>query len=337
MTRISAAALEGRVTDVHTHVGVSLKAYAGREYPYAQSLESLYYRQRCCGVDLSVVFPFGPELHFDLGVLMRTGRMVPARVPYSEAPYVRENHLLFTELHRFCPEHRERFLPFVSVDPVRGVPAQLQALRALGAEYPIYGIKVSPVACQSRVTGLLHEGRPLLDYAEEHDLPVLFHVTVDPEEEFSQAADTFWVCESRPALRFCLAHCIGFHRRFLERAGALPNVWVDTSALKIQVLAAYQGAPFMAAPADRFDWDYSDHRHVMRSLVERFPDTVVWGSDSPYYSFMVQRLQGEGSVVAFNLKGTYEEEKTALDALPPRLRDGACSRNTAAFLFGGRR
>jgi hypothetical protein len=281
-----------------------------------------------------VVFPFGPELHFDLSELIRRGRMVPAEAPYSEAPYILENRLLLTELHCFCPEHRERFLPFVSVDPVRATARQLEALGVLGGEYPIYGIKISPVACQSRVTGLLAEGESLLDYAEEQDLPVLFHVTVHPQEEFSQAADTFRVIERRPSLRFCLAHCIGLHRGFLEQADAMPNVWVDTSALKIQVQAAYEGAPFVAGPEDRFDWDYSDHRRVMQSLVERFPDTILWGSDSPYYSFMVERYQGEGSLLAFAFKGTYEDEVAALRVLPKELQDRVASRNTAAFLFG---
>ena len=37
--------LEGKVLDVHAHVGVELKAYARMEYPYAQSIEGLYYKQ----------------------------------------------------------------------------------------------------------------------------------------------------------------------------------------------------------------------------------------------------------------------------------------------------
>jgi hypothetical protein len=50
----------------------------------------------------------------------------------------------------------------------------------------------------------------------------------------------------------------------------------------------------MAEPGERFDWDYSNHVSVMKSLVERFPDTILWGSDSPAYAYMVRRLQGEG-------------------------------------------
>ena len=164
---------------------------------------------------------------------------------------------------------------------------------------------------------------------------MLIHVTVAPAEEFSQAADAFRVVERHPELRFCLAHCIGFNRDWLEKADALPNVWVDTSALKIQVQAACEGQEFMAKPGERFDWDYHDHLSVMKSLVERFPDTILWGSDSPCYSYISRRLQGTGSFHEFKLKGTYEQEKAALDALAPELRRKVASSNTAAFLFGG--
>ena len=326
--------LAGKVTDVHAHVGISVKAYANAEYPYCQSLEGLYYRQKANGVDYSVVFAYAPELYFDLPTLIRQGRLVPAAEPVSEAPYALENRLLFAEIFRFCPELRERFLPFVTVDPGRKIREQLAALEELAGQHPIYGVKVAPVACQSKVTGLLEEGEALLEFARRHDLPVLFHVTVDPKEEFSQASDTFRVVEAHPAMRFCLAHCIGFNREFLELADSLPNVWVDTSALKIQVQAAYEGYPFMAEPGERFDWDYSNHVSVMKSLVERFPDTILWGSDSPAYAYMVRRLQGEGSYLSFKLKGTYEQEKAALDALAPGERQKVACRNTASFLFG---
>jgi predicted TIM-barrel fold metal-dependent hydrolase len=332
--RFGPRTLAGRVTDAHAHVGISLKAYANSEYPYAQSLEGLYYRQKANGVDYGVVFTCTPELYFDLPTLLREGRMVPAAEPFSEAPYAQENRLLYKEIFQFWPELQDRFLPFVSVDPVRKIKEQLAALEELAAKYPIYGIKVAPVACQSKVTGLLGEGEALLEFAERRDLPVLIHVTVAPTEEFSQAADAFRVVERHPGLRFCLAHCIGFNREYLDKAYALPNVWVDTSALKIQVQAAYEGQEFMAKAEERFDWDYADHLSVMKSLVKRFPDMILWGSDSPFYTYFSRRLQGEGSYLPFNLKGTYEQEKAALDVLAPELRRKVASSNTAAFLWG---
>jgi hypothetical protein len=71
----------------------------------------------------------------------------------------------------------------------------------------------------------------------------------------------------------------------------------------------------------------------MQELVARFPNTIVWGSDSPYHSYVTRRLQGEGVYRNFRLKGTYEDEKAALDRLAPAQR-GRISDNAIALLFG---
>ena len=108
--------LSGKVIDIHAHVGVNLKAYAAVEYPYAQTIEDLYYRQAAAGVDVNVVFPMSSDLYFDPAALLANER-VRAEKPLSEAPYVVENRMLMHDIFRFCPEHRHRFLPFVSAIP----------------------------------------------------------------------------------------------------------------------------------------------------------------------------------------------------------------------------
>jgi predicted TIM-barrel fold metal-dependent hydrolase len=330
---IRRADLLGKTMDIHSHVGVQIKALAEIGFPYASTIEDLYYRQLAGGVDASVVFPIAPTLYFDIPTFMHSGRLVPAGDGISRSPYERENRLLLTEVFVFCPELKGRFLPFISVDPGRAIPEQLEVLRELDAEFPIYGAKISPVACQSKVTELLGRGAPLLDLFAERGWPVLFHVAVSAGEEFSQASDTLDVVERHPELRFCLAHCIGFHRGFLERADVLPNVWVDTSALKIQVQLAYEESPLMAPPSGRLDCDYSDHTKVMQALVERFPKTIIWGTDAPYHSYITRRLQGEGAYTDFRLKGTYVQEVDALRTLTPE-QQRQNNLNGLAFLFG---
>ena len=91
--RVARAGLAGKVIDCHSHLGVSLKAYASAEYPYAQTAEGLYYRQLAGGVDVNVVFPFSADLHFDPARLVE-GEMVPAERPVSPVPYTAENRLL---------------------------------------------------------------------------------------------------------------------------------------------------------------------------------------------------------------------------------------------------
>ena len=327
------AAWSGKVIDGHSHAGVSLKAYALGEYPYAQTIEGLHEQQRTGGVDATVVFPFSADLYFDPAGFAE-GQLTPAAAPLSPVPYGAENRLLMREIFDYCPELSSRFLPFVSIDPAREVPAQLQALKELLKAYPAYGIKVNPVGCQSRAGALLDIGAPLLDFAEERDLPLLFHVTTLPGEEYSQTTDIFKIVERRPRLRFCMAHGLLFHRAWLDRAEAAPNVWVDTAALKIQVESMGHEIGRTLSAGDFLDVDYTDHRAVMRSLCARYPRKIIWGTDSPAYSWICRRKQGEGIYYDFRLKGFYSDEIAALKALTPELQARVGGANALDFIFG---
>jgi hypothetical protein len=65
-----------------------------------------------------------------------------------------------------------------------------------------------------------------------------------------------------------------------------------------------------------------------------FPDTLLWGTDSPAYSWICRRKEGEGLYREFRLKGQYADEIQALQALPPALRARVSSENTLDFVFG---
>ena len=227
--------LAGKVIDADSHIGVALREAAQINFPYCSSAEDLAYRHKANGVDFGVVFPISPALHYDLQTVIETGELRPAARPISRVPYERENRLLLTDVYRFCPEHSGRFLPFISVDPGRLIDEQIANLEELEQEFPIYGVKIHPLMAQSKALALLDVGAPLLAFFAERDWPVLFHATLDPTDPFSQVADILQVAERHPELRFCMAHCIGCHRPSFERAAALPNMYVDTAALKIQV------------------------------------------------------------------------------------------------------
>ena len=331
--RLGPEDLAGKVIDIHSHAGVSLKPYMRTEFPYCQSIEDLYYRQIAGGVDVNVVFPFSEDLYFDFAQI-KEGVSVPAEHPISEVPFGLENRMLFTEVFSFCREHWQRFLPFLCIDPERDAEGQVKVAEELEKQYPIYGLKCVPVSSQARLDGLLGPGRPLLDFAAERGLPALFHVTVHPGDQWSQVSYAFQIAERYPNLRFCLAHCIGFHAPSLQRADEMDNIWVDTAAFKIQVDLARDRAPMMPAGSDLFDADYGSPLSVLRALMDRFPDTIVWGTDSPAYSYICDRLESTGQYAQFRLKGFYEQEIEALDALPPDLREKACTTNSLAFLFG---
>jgi predicted TIM-barrel fold metal-dependent hydrolase len=333
--RLDHAALTDCVIDGHAHLGISPRAYTALEYPYGQSVEDLDYRLRGNGIDAAIVFPLCADLYFDPHAHQH-GVCRPGNPPLSPVPYGLENRMLLREVFTIFADLPRRYLPFLSADPGRCIPEQVADLTALADEYPVYGLKIVPVFCQSPVTALLEEGRPLLDFTRERKLPILLHTTADPDESYSTAALAFRVIEANPDLRFCLAHCIGFHRGYLERAAALPNVFVDTAALKIQVQLAEENSRIIAPVAARFPAEYRDHRAVMHALAAAFPDMMIWGSDAPAYTYISRRQQADGYFIDFNLRARYEDEVAALDALPTELRRRVCNENTLCFVFGDR-
>lgn len=333
MHKYTKEGLQNKIIDVHSHIGVALKEYACVEFPYCQSAEGLYYKQSKNGVDFGVVFPFSADLFFNQDKFLSNQR-VPSEQPLSKAPYQTENEMVLKEVFLFCSEYENRFLPFVSVDPGRLQAEQIENLLALEKQYNFYGIKINPLYCQSSVLSLLGRGKVFLDFARQRSLPFLIHSTSDEREQLSYAKNVFSVIEENQDLRFCLAHCLGFSSAFLEKANRMANVWVDTSALKIQSQMARENSPIVETPEKRFKSNYADHRQVMLDLARAFPETIIWGSDSPAYSYICQRKQGENAVAGFNLKGSYEEEKAGLDFLPDPLKYKVSNENTLNFLFG---
>jgi predicted TIM-barrel fold metal-dependent hydrolase len=331
--KINPASLEGKLIDIHSHAGVHLKAYICAEYPYACSIETIACHQKMAGVDVNVVFPFSADLFFD-SLYLKKGICRPSVRSVSPSPYAIENQLLLREVYEFCPEYSGRFLPFISIDPGRSVAKQIKNILMLEKKYPIYGIKISPVICQSRITALLGEGRDFLDLVREKNWPLLLHTTVHKEEKYSNAAMAFEVIEKNQDIRFCLAHCIGFHDRYLRLADMMKNVWVDTAALKIQVQMARENSPIVAGKRERFKADYRDHRATMKALAEEFPDTIIWGTDAPAYSYICRRKQADGVYMDFVLKARYEDEIAALNSLPDRLKVNLSNHNSIKFIFG---
>ena len=326
--------LADKVIDAHSHIGIALREAAQINFPYCSSAEDLAYRHKANGVDFGVVFPISPALYYDLPALIETGELRPAARPISRVPYERENRLLLTDVYRFCPEHSGRFLPFISVDPGRLIAEQIASLAELEQEFPIYGVKIHPLMAQSKALALLDVGAPLLAFFAERDWPVLFHATLDPTDPFSQVADILQVAERHPEIRFCMAHCIGCHRPSFERAAALPNMYVDPAALKIQVeLFRDDKARGDEWSAQMLDLDYDDHTRLFQQLVERYPRTMLWASDAPYHSYITRRLQGEGVYREFRSKGTYEEEVAAWRGLS-EAQQRQVNANTVTFLFG---
>jgi predicted TIM-barrel fold metal-dependent hydrolase len=150
---------------------------------------------------------------------------------------------------------------------------------------------------------------------------------VAPDDAWSNAALLLRIAEATPGVRFCLAHSCRFDREYLDRIAALPNTWFDCSAHRIHCESAVRGLFNVAGPARRFAADYRDPAAVLRSLAQAYPRKLIWGSDSPFQSYVAVH-QG----VLLSLRSTYAEEAACLHALPQKTQIAIAHDNLLALL-----
>ena len=155
----------------------------------------------------------------------------------------------------------------------------------------------------------------------------MIHSSVAPEDKWSQASDILDVAAATPHVRFCLAHSCRFDRACLDRVAALPNTWFDCSAHRIHCEGVTRGLGYVAPAARRFPADYGDPTAVLRALAEAYPTKLIWGSDSPFQSY-VANLDG----VFTSLRSTYAEEAACLRALPEKTQQAIAHSNLLALL-----
>lgn len=262
--------------------------------------------------------------HLALGIEgMRRGVVDPAGA-LEAVPYEFENSRLVSELAMF-PEYADRAIPVWMVDPARNSLGQISALRKLRETAVCRMLKLQGTIIQSRVIELLGSGECFLDLAEEWNVPFIIHSSVRPDDVWSQVADILKVAEQRPGVRFCVAHSCRFDWAGLDRVAELPNTWFDCSAHRIHCMLAAKDDPAVAPSNRRFPADYRDTGAVLAKLAEAYPDKLCWGSDSPFYSYVDDKIQ---------LLSSYPEEVADLMALPEDVRLRVGRLNSLALLDG---
>ena len=309
--------------DNHVHIGVDPLFYLNGWSPYALGLPEYLAAAERCGIDRAVVFPFVSYAGLDIPALREGRTTIPGA--FDGVPYRFENRRLLGEIFSLHPKCADRVMPFLMADPGRLAVEQVGEWRQLIREFKVSGIKIQATIIQSPISGLLGKAACILDFAGEHNLPLLIHSSIDPADKWSQCADILEVAESRPDLRFLLAHSCRFHHPSLRKVGELPNTWFDCSAHVIHCECAVKGMPTVAPEDTRFPSDYSSPETALKDLAVAFPDKLIWGSDAPFYSYADSNIQ---------LTSSYAREVACLDALPPDLLRNVSHLNTLAWLHG---
>ncbi len=308
------------IYDVHTHVGMDPAFFLRGWWPYAASARDLLDRMDAARVDRAVCFPFTIPSAFDSAVYADRGELVllPGRFPFD-----RENALLANELAKFDAD--SRLFALAMFDPSRCVAEQVANLEKLAGR--IAGLKVQTTVLRSSIRDLLGPARDVLGLAEQHNLPVLMHTAIYPQDRWAQVADCLAVAEAFPGVRFNLAHSLRFDRASLQRAAELDNVWVDCAAHLGHCYLACRDAPFVAGPGRRVEADYARPSDVLEAIHELLGGRFMWGSDHPFMSWCDDEL---------DLIFTYQAEAEVLHALPAPVRSSMACTAPEAWLFGAK-
>ncbi|MCK5843150.1 MAG: amidohydrolase family protein [Victivallales bacterium] len=317
-----------QIIDCHTHIGISFNNYvATSSYPYSMCIEDLLVRMDFLGIDRSVVFPFESSYYPLLGEKKRLNS--PA---VSSFPYEKENRNLMTEVFEIFPEHSDRFIAFAMFDPTNETSRQTELLEELNERYPLCGLKTVTTYIQAFVKDFLKPDNKIRDFALRNNFPLTFHCSWIDNDPWANVFDVLEIVKALPELNFALAHTARFSRKALDMAAELPNCFVDVSAFKIHCDLAVMKSPVVGNGADGFEADYADPVSVLAKLAETYPETIIWGTDTPYHYFAQKHLDQDGNLQDSRLMAPYDCEIKILRAIPENARRSISYKNTLNYL-----
>lgn len=321
-----------KLLDVHAHVGVDPLLYFTHSFPYSHSLRDSFEAGQRVGITHSVIFPWVTSFYYHLPSLMRGKVLLGGKV--SRAPFHFENEQMLRQLYEIFPAYIPRYIPFVIVDTLREVRKQVRVLETLLRKYPFYGLKVHPRATQAPVVTLRKDGKLLLEFARTHDFPILIHATLSPLDPLSQISDILKLADENPKLRFCAAHFCGFHQKLFEEADCRENVWVDSAAMSIGCDLVVQKSKIYESGPAKVSADYRQPPMVFKKLAERFPATLMWGTDDPAHTWVSSTRFANEKVERLELWSSMEREKELLKHIGGSLRRKVAYENALRFIEG---
>lgn len=323
-----------QLLDIHSHAGVDPSLYLTHSFPFARNLRDNFADNERLGITHAAVFPFVTSVYYHLPSLARGRVRLEGRI--GRAPFHFENEQLLRQLYELFPAYRRMFIPFAIVDTLRETRQQVRVLSALIDRYPFYGLKVHPRSTQASISTLAREGRPILEFAKAHDLPILFHAAYrgspDPYSQISQIVE---IARQNPSLRFCAAHFCGFHQATFDELVRLGNVWVDSAAMSIGCDLVLQKSRIYESGRAKIRANYREPARVFATLAQRYPDRFMWGSDNPAHTFVNHMpTQPGGKPIHLELWSSMERERNLLKHVSGQLYRKVAYENALNFITG---
>lgn len=323
-----------RLLDIHSHAGVDPSLYLTHSFPFARNLRDNFEENERFGITHAAVFPLCTSVYYHLPSLAKGRVRIEGRI--GRAPFHFENEQLLRQLYELFPSYRRMFIPFAIVDTLRETRQQVRILTQLIERYPFYGLKVHPRMTQANIATLAREGRPILEFAKAHDLPILFHSAYrGSPDPYSQISQLIAVARHNPSLRFCAAHFCGFHQATFDEVARLGNIWVDSAAMSIGCDLVLEKSPIYESGDAKIPANYRDPARVFAVLAERYPDRFMWGSDNPAHTFVNHMpARPGGKAIHLELWSSMARERDLLKHVSGELYRKVAYRNALNFITG---
>lgn len=324
--KLTRADLEGKRIDAHTHAGVSINYFFDSKYPYCCSIIEIENALCHTGFDAACVFPFPSYLCSDNNNISRDD-IQKLRSIFEPIPYKFSMEKMLLEIERF---HMKCILPFNMFSINYAIQEQLVYLDSIRNK--IYGLKYYPDADARRISDLSSKGLPFLNYLIENDMPLTIHVSENAclyGRGYSNVMDAIELARSMPGLRIAVAHMGHFSKEALTTAQklCLPNLYFDVSPL-LHICHIRT-----VNPGSVLSLDYEHPGHILQSLVEMFPDHLLWGSDIPFnFTCDLSNPNHNFDYSAFSIFKAIEQ----LDGLNDTVAAKICGENVISFLFGAK-
>lgn len=266
--------LLGQLVDTHTHCGgMDLSNFLNGRYPSNQDILDLDKKRRSADVGYQIVFPMPTSVYYDIPAYWKHKLFLPSG--YSEHPFQLENRYLLSQIECF---NLERMLPFLAFSLQHNVSQQETDILRLSEQYQIYGLKYHTKVDQKSADRLDKESE-FVSLAEQLNIAIIFHTE---QKGCSNAMSVLELAARHPNVRFCAAHFGGFSVEFCHELDRYPydNVYLDTCPLlpRCASLNGRHGNEIL-------DLDYENPQLVLQHFLQRYPNRMLWGTDSPWTNY----------------------------------------------------